>query len=252
MELIKKTMNVKDANGWYLMQTERRTWLEDFIDEETGEPQTIERSEPICEKGALLNEILISLLKENGIKTVKVSSIPMKGSQEKYMNLWETVLKVIEKGHRRNRSYIVTSDSPAAAEAFISEYFEINIEASFELVKVNQVEYNRVIKMYDTEREEYEASGTHTAKWYKCQIYSTIEDDETGEETSGGSRNILVLAFSFEKAIQAVKTVMGRDEYDSIYRTFKNVQELNIVDVFLPDEKVCYYSNEEVEQNEKN
>jgi hypothetical protein len=247
MDLIKKTMNVEDAKGWYLMTTEKRYWNEDFIDEGTNESTTVERCEPICEKGAQLNELLISLLKENGITTVRVSNIPMKGSQEKYMNLWETNLKVSEKGNKRKRNYIVTADSPAAAEVFISEYFEINIEAAFELIKVNQVEYNRVIKVYDTEREEYEASGTHIAKWYKCQLCSMIDDDETGEATSGSSRNILVLAFSFEKAIQAVKAVMGRDEYDAIFRTFKNVQELNIVDVFLPDEKVSYYSNEELQ-----
>ena len=244
MELIKKTMNVADAKGWYLTQNEKRYWTEDLIDEDTSEVQTVERSENLCEKGAQLNELLISLLQENGIKTVKVSNIPMRGIQEKYMNLWEAVLKVTEKGNPRKRSYIVTADSPAAAEAFISEYFEINIDAAFELVKVNQVEYNKVIKMYDTEREEYEASGTHTAKWYKCQIYAMVDDD--GEGTNAGSRNLLVLAFSFEKAIQAAKLVMNRNEYDEMYNTFKTMQELNIVDVFIPEDKVSYYSDSEL------
>jgi len=244
MELIKKMMNVEDAKGWYLMTAEKRYWTEDVLDEETSEVIPTERSEAICEKGAQLNEILISLLQENGIKTVKVSNIPMRGNQEKYMNLWETVLKVTEKGNPRKRSYIVTGDSPSAAEAFISEYFEINIDAAFELVKVNQVEYNKVIKVYDTELEEYEDSGTHTAKWYKCQIYAMVDDD--GEGTSAGCRNLLVLAFSFEKAIQAAKLVMNRNEYDEIYNTFKTMQELNIVDVFIPEDKVSYYSDSEL------
>ena len=244
MELIKKTMNVEDAKGWYLMQNEKRYWMEDFLDEDTGDVVPTERSEIICEKGAQLNELLISLLQENGIKTVKVSNIPMRGSQEKYMNLWETVLKVTEKGNSRKRSYIVTADSPAAAEAFVSEYFEINIEAAFELVKVNQVEYNKVIKVYDTERESYEASGTHNAKWYKCQIYAMVDDD--GEGTSAGCRNLLVLAFSFENAIQAAKLIMNRNEYDEIYNTFKTMQELTIVDVFIPDDNVSYYSDDEL------
>jgi hypothetical protein len=245
MELIKKTMNVEDAKDWYLTQHEKRYWNEDFIDEDTGEPTTVERSETICEKGAQLNEILISLLQGNGIKTVKVSNIPVKGEQKKFMDLWEAVLKVTEKGNPRKRSYIVTADSPAATESFISEYFEINIEGAFELVKVNQVKYNRVIKVYDTEREEYEASGRHSTKWYKCQVCATV-DDEDGEETNGGTRDLLVLAFSFENAIQAVKSVLGKDEFDSVYRTFKQVQELNIVEVFIPEDKVSYYSNEEL------
>jgi hypothetical protein len=173
---------------------------------------------------------------------VTVSNIPILGNQEKYMNLWETVLRVTEKGNARKRSYIVTADSPSAAEAFISEHFQIHVDASFELVKVNQVEYNRVIKVYDTEREEYEAGGTHTAKWYRCQVYAAVDGDYEG--SAAGNRNLLVLAFSFEKAIQAARQVMSRDEYDGIYNTFKAVQELNIVDVFIPDEAASYYSNE--------
>jgi hypothetical protein len=73
-----------------------------------------------------------------------------------------------------------------------------------------------------------------------------VDNEDNGEETSGGCRNLLVLAFDFEKAIQAIKSVIGRDEFDSVYRTFKTMQELNIVDVFIPDEKVSYYSNEEL------
>ena len=247
MELVKKTMNVQDAKGWYLMQNEKRFWTEDFVDEDTNEVVPTERSEMICGKGALLNEILISLLVENGIEKVNVSNIPILGNQEKYMNLWEVVLKVTEKGNPRKRSYIVTADSPSGAESFISEYFEINIESAFELVKVNQVDYNKVIRVYDTEREEYEASGTHTAKWYKSQIYAMVDDD--GESNNAGCRNLLVLAFSFEKAIQAIKAVMSRNEYDEYYNTFKTMQELNIVDVFLPEESVSYYSDNELKNS---
>jgi hypothetical protein len=39
---------------------------------------------------------------------------------------------------------------------------------------------------------------------------------------------------------------MGRDEYDEIYNAFKSMQELNIQEVFIPDEKVSYYSNHEL------
>jgi hypothetical protein len=245
MELIKKTVNVEDAQGWYLLQNESKFWMEDFTDEDTNEVSSVERSAVILHKGCKLTAIDISTLKENGITTVRVSNVPILGNQEKYMNLWETSLNIREKGKRRKRSYIVTADSPAAAEAFISEYLEINVNADFELVKVNQMEYNRVIRVYDAEREAYEKSGKHKVKWYKCQVCATVEG-ETGEETEGGSRNVLVLAFSLERAIRAVKAVFERDEFDSIYRKFKAVQELNIVDVFLPDEKAIYYSDGEI------
>ncbi|MDR0431182.1 MAG: DUF4494 family protein [Tannerellaceae bacterium] len=245
MELIKKTLDVSEAKGWYLMQKEKRYWTEDLIDEDTGNPTTVERSETLCGKGTLINEIIQSLLEENGIKTVKVSNIPLVGSQEKHLNLWETVLKVRSAKGDGRKSYYVTADCPADAEKFISEYFEVNIEATFELTKVNKLEYGKVIKMYETERDEYEKDGTKHVKWYKCQIYAMFDEDSDTGNT--GTRNILVQATSLEKAIEAIKLVNGRSEYESIYNTFKLMQELTVVDVFIPDENVSFYSDNEIE-----
>nr|DAL15320.1 MAG TPA_asm: hypothetical protein [Caudoviricetes sp.] len=155
MELQKKTLPVEEANGWYLMQTEKRYWEEDFLDEDTGNVSTVERSETICGKGTQINDIMKSLLLENGIKTIKVSNIPLLGQQDKNLNLWGTDVKILT-GKGNKKSYIVTADSPAAAEVFISEYLEVNLEATFKLIKINEQDYQKVIKIYDSEKEQLE------------------------------------------------------------------------------------------------
>jgi len=247
MELIRKTVNVKDALGWYLTQNEKRTWMEDLHDEETDEITTIERSDVVCGKGTQVNEIIQSLLEQNGITMINVSNIPIIGEQNKSLNLWEVILNVHYSNNSKTRkqSYFVTAECPADAEAFFAEYFELNISGVFELTKVNKIDYNKVIKIYDTERDEYEADGTKFVHWYRCQIYSMI-DDEDGGEKSAGMKNLLVQAVSFEKAISAIKAVMSSDEYSSIYNTIKLLQELSCVEVFIPDESVSYYSNNEI------
>jgi len=244
MEVIKKTLNAEDAPGWYLLQDECRYFIEDVEDEETGEINTVERNEVICAKGCKLTPIDVSTLKENGINTVKVSNIPLKGNKQEHMNLWETSLKIRSKNGEKKRTYIVTAESPTAAETFISEYLEVNVECTFEAVKVSKLEYGKVIKLYDTEREEYEADGKHWIRWYKCQIFAMIDDDS--ENGNSPQRNILVQATDFESALKAVKAVMGRYEYDTIYNAFKSMQELNIEEVFIPENSVSYYSNEEL------
>ena len=67
-----------------------------------------------------------------------------------------------------------------------------------------------------------------------------------GDTGSNPTKNILVQATDFERALNAIKTVMGRNEYDEIYNAFKVMQELNIEEVFIPDEAVSYYSNSEL------
>lgn len=243
MELIKKTLPVEEANGWYLMQTVYRYWNEEFIDDETGDQYVEERSESICGKGTLVNDIIKSLLIENGIDTIKVSNIPLLGNQEKSLNLWDASIKLLSGKNGSKKSYIVTADSPAAAEIFISEYLEVNLEATFKLIKISELDYQKVIKIYDSEREMLEQNKKRI-NWYKGQIYSMIDDGfDEGESSSAGAKNILVQATSFEKAIAAIKAVMHRNEYDSIYNTFKKLEELNIVDVFMPEDKLVYYSD---------
>jgi hypothetical protein len=73
-----------------------------------------------------------------------------------------------------------------------------------------------------------------------------VDDDGDTETGSSPVKNILVQATDFETALKAIKTVMGQDEYDKIYNAFKSMQELNIEEVFIPDENVSYYSNNEL------
>jgi DNA-directed RNA polymerase subunit beta len=247
MEILKRTLQIEESKGWYLLQNESKVWIEDFTDEETGEVTSVERSEVVLNKGCKLTEIDILTLKENGITSVRVSNIQLKGNKQEHMNLWDTSLKIRNKNGEKKKTYIVTAESPTAAETFISDYLEVNVECTFEAVKVSKLEYNKVIKLYDTEREEYEADGRHWIRWYKSQIFAMIEGDEDTETGSNPVKNILVQATDFETALKAIKTVMGRDEYDEIYNAFKSMQELNIEEVFIPDESVSYYSNSEVE-----
>ncbi|MDR1121794.1 MAG: DUF4494 family protein [Dysgonamonadaceae bacterium] len=246
MEILKRTLPVEDAQGWHLLQDEKKTWIEDSVDEETNEVVSAERTEVILRKGVKLTAIDISTLKENGITSVHVSNIPLKGNRQEHMNLWEATLKVGSRSGEKKKVYIVTAASPTAAETFISDYLEINVECTFEAVKVSKLEYSRVIKLYDTEREEYERDGKHHVRWYKSQIFSMIEDDEEIETGSNDTKTVLVQATDFESALQSIKAVMGRNEYDERYNSFKAMQELNIEEVFIPDESVCYYSKEEL------
>lgn len=242
MEVIKKTLPVEDAPGWYLLQDECRHWTEDFVDGDTNEVVPVERSKVVCGKGCKLTFIDIDLLKENGITSVSVSNILLKGNKTERMSLWETRLKIKNSGGEKKKTYIVTAENPTDAETFISDYLEANVECTFESLKVSKLDYNMVIKLYDTEREEYE-NEWRRIRWYKAQVYSLIAGVENG---SVSAKNILVQATDFETALKAVKAVLRRDDYVKAYDAFKSMQELNVEEVFIPDKSVYFYSNKEL------
>lgn len=245
MEIKRKTLPVADANGWYLLQSESRYWIEDFVDEDTGDPVSIERSEILCKNGTLVNDIIQSLLQENGIEKVKVSNVQLLGTQDKSLNIWETVLSIRTGKGESKKSYVVYADSPTESELIISEYLEVNVDCTFRPIKVNQLDYGKVIRLYDQEVEDM-LKNKKRVLWYKCVVYSMIDDEGDDEQHSAGKKNILVQSISLQRAIDAIKAVLSRSEFEAHYNTFKLMQELKIEDVFIPEDKVSYYSDEEL------
>src|ERR1700712_3125498 len=62
--------NLKKAIGKRLAARVLRTWVEDFVDEDTGEVVSIERNEIVLERDSVLDETNIALILELGIKSV--------------------------------------------------------------------------------------------------------------------------------------------------------------------------------------
>ena len=64
--------NLKKAIGSKLAARVVRSWIEDFVDEDTGEVVSIERTEVIIERETILDEDNINLILDAGIKTILV------------------------------------------------------------------------------------------------------------------------------------------------------------------------------------
>ena len=62
--------NLKKNEGRKLAAKVLKTWIEDFVDEDTGEVIPVERTTPIVERGEVLNEDTIAKLAETDVKTI--------------------------------------------------------------------------------------------------------------------------------------------------------------------------------------
>lgn len=67
-----------------------RTWVEDFVDEDTGEVVSIERNEVVLERDTVLDEEAIALITELGIKSVFVQKEDVSGD---YAIIYNTLNK---------------------------------------------------------------------------------------------------------------------------------------------------------------
>jgi len=62
--------NLKANEGRKLAAKVLKTWIEDFVDEDTGEVIPVERTMPIVERGEILNDETIERLSETDVKTI--------------------------------------------------------------------------------------------------------------------------------------------------------------------------------------
>ncbi|MGM9747244.1 MAG: DNA-directed RNA polymerase subunit beta, partial [Candidatus Cryptobacteroides sp.] len=61
---------LKENEGRKLAAKVLKTWIEDFVDEDTGEVIPVERTIAIVERGEILNEETIQKISETGVKTI--------------------------------------------------------------------------------------------------------------------------------------------------------------------------------------
>ena len=111
----------------YLAENAVKTWMEDFVDKETGEPVSIERHEVIFEKGTYIDESLwpklLFSIKAEEIKTVKVcEERPL--ATRKNMNVSRYIVKLSDGLHKSN-IYTTMAKTPEDAAQMVCDYYSI-------------------------------------------------------------------------------------------------------------------------------
>ena len=91
-EEIKTTKkNLQNSIGRILAARILRTWMEDFVDEDTGEVTSIERNEVILERESLLTEDNINLIIDSGVSSILLHK-QQAGSSDNFM-IYNTLQK---------------------------------------------------------------------------------------------------------------------------------------------------------------
>lgn len=208
-------MKVTDKNvrGKYLSKNALKTWQEDFVDEDTGEVVSIERNEVIVRRGALLDDLTISLLTENGITDIEVSEVKRLGSWDNSRRKYEVVASVPRqfcgKTKKVKEMYLTHEYSAAEAEARVVDELEKSCEGEFKIFKVAVSNIDRIIL----------GNGD---KWFRCVIkYSDLDDKEV-------KQTFLIQSDCADNALSALHK---DDELPEEY-SVSEVKDTDFVDVY--------------------
>ena len=213
------TSSPEEMRGLYLASTLKRTWTEDFTDDETGEVVSVNRSEVVAELGDKIDGDLMARiqfhLQAGDIKQVEVSTQQrMAYLTTAYHLIPWSVTAVI--GDKR-RKILLYADSAQMAHDIAKDYIELHYSGSFHIVGLKVFEHCIFIK--DTLKtidpnDETEADPDATpAEFYKVEAEIRFRD-------GGGYKETFVL---LTKNVDSAATVI----HDWIVRYYMDTQALS-------------------------
>lgn len=166
-EIITATSNLKDMKGSYLAENLFRKWNEDFVDEDTGEVVSIERSEIVQERGIFIDDDVLSeitfFIQSEDVKEVKISNQNRSAIAEiGYLKVFEVV---IEKSNKKKKFYLY-SHSVELALKIANDYLERFLQGGrFRFKSIKEYGNYELIPSIET--------GDLDANFYKIEISSS-------------------------------------------------------------------------------
>ncbi|WP_279065133.1 RNA polymerase subunit sigma [Muribaculum intestinale] len=151
--------------GKWVARRALRTWTEDFVDEDTGKVESIERNEILLERGTYISQDVLCSIKfmmsEGSLKEVEVSNQNRQGMLLENRSLFP--YKAVAKIDGKRKSFLLYANSVANALVILVDYIELHYKGGFEITDIKEMEYCVVIidRLKSAEARRYELDAAY-------------------------------------------------------------------------------------------
>ncbi len=258
------TSDPKRMLGKWVARRAIKTWTEDFIDEKTGEPVSVDCNEVLLERGTYISQDVLSsicfMMQEGSLKEVEVSNQNRQGMLLENHSLYP--YKAAAKIDGKRKSFLLYATSVANALLIMVDFIELNYKGGFEITDIKEMEYCVVIvdslKSADTRRYELDSaylkgdismdefveatcdniakgntdwntddeSKKETRKFYQIGAHIVLHDDKEGDIEEDHA--FIVQTFSAVRANMLIEKWL-RDQQEKRFIESKNHPERTFV-----------------------
>ncbi len=141
--------NLKNSVGRKLAARVLNSWVEDFVDEDTGEVVSIERNTVVVDRGSEITEDVIDAIMESGVKTILLEKENV--NTVDYSIIFNTLQKDTSNSEKEAVQYIYRQlrnaeppDDPAAREVIQNLFFS---EKRYDLGEVGRYRINKKLEL---------------------------------------------------------------------------------------------------------
>lgn len=165
----------------YLAKRVLKTWIEDFVDEDTGQVTSIERNEVIFDKGMLIDQDLLAKIRfsmeADDIKEIEVSTQRRMAVENENSFLYPYLAQA-NIGDRKHK-FLFYATGLSNALLILKDYIELNYQSWFTLTMVK--EFDSCVILTDTlkERKIDDASIAYLKNEITMSEYVDKMDEET-------------------------------------------------------------------------
>ena len=186
-EILITSSEPAELRNKFLAKRLLRTWTEDFVDNQSGEVITIERSEVIADRGVLITGDMLSQLmfyiQSGDISEITVSNQRRVAAmlERNSMFPWTATVRLGEK----KKKFILYACNLQMATEIVKDYVELNYVEYFDIIQVK--EFTQAILLKDTLNgfsqedgsfeDERQLEESEDQKFYQIDV-TVITDDE--------------------------------------------------------------------------
>lgn len=221
--------------GKYLVYDLKRSWIEDFLDEGSGEVVSIERKELIYERGTLLQAEELSriqfFMNEGSISEVEVSNQKRMSYEFKNTYIYPYMAQVDVEN--KKKKFLMLASSVDNALEIVKDYVELNYTGRYQVSMVKEYENHIIIvdtmlkkplddvtklaldeELYSREERDQILKGDDentpdTLKFYKIKARVSFSDEENKDEIF---QSFIVNTYTAERAIMLINDFLNREQ----------------------------------------
>ena len=183
------TSSPEEMRGLYLASTLKRTWTDDYLDEETGNVISVDRSEVVAQLGDKIDGDLMARiqfhLQAGDIKQVEVSTQQRMAylTTDYYLIPWSVTAVIGDK----RRKILLYADSAQMAHDIAKDYIELHYSGAFHIVGLKVFEHcifiRDTLKAIAPDNETGEDPDAAPSEFYKVEAEIRFRDGGGYKET---------------------------------------------------------------------
>lgn len=149
-ERIIKTLDVKEMLGMYTTQNVVKKWTEDYLDEDTNETISIERTEILFRAHTEVTQdvqqkINFYIIEGSITEPIELSSQNRTGLMHKGNGYSEWMVTVYDSNTGKNRKLVLKAKDPVHAIDVVSDYMETRTKGSFRVIALKHMDRSVII-----------------------------------------------------------------------------------------------------------